>query len=659
MRKILTLLIPALLFIGCGDEATSEHKMDTVIPRKILFGNSERVNVSISSDGKNLAYLAPKNGIMNVHVAPIADFKTARPVTDDKKRGISYYDWAFNNKHIVHAQDLEGNENYTIFSTDIETNTTIPLTKSGARAVVLNTSPNFPDEILVGINARTPEYFDIYKVNVVTGKSQLLYENNEYYDLTIDDDFKLRFAVKKLADGTDEIYQFDGAGQTKLFDTIPSDDTLTTDIIDFNKSGDSIYMLDSRNRNTSALFSLNLQTSEKKLLIKDDDADVKGLIIHPTEKTVQAATAEYARREWHFLDEAFKNELEYLQDVHSGEVLLTSRSLDNNHWIVAYSNDTEPVAYYHFDRVKKQARFMFFNQPALANYKLQPMESVVIKARDGWELVSYLTKPKNTPAPMVLLVHGGPNARDSWGYRSSHQWLANRGYAVLSVNYRGSVGFGKEFINAGNGEWANEMHNDLVDAVNWAIDNKITTKDKVAIMGGSYGGYATLVGLTFTPDLFACGVDICGISNLMTFLDSIPPYWKPLRALLVKMLGADSDSEEGQMILKSRSPLTFVDRIKKPLLIGQGQNDPRVKKAESDQIVSKMKEQNIPVTYVLYPDEGHGFMRPENSMSFFAIAEHFLAKYLGGLTEPLDNDGTGSSYQIINGEDDLNMKPDK
>lgn len=655
MKKILALLIPALLLISCGDETQSESKMDTLIPRKILFGNPEKASVSLSSDGKNISYLAPKDGVMNVYIAPLANLKAARAVTDDK-RGIDSYFWAFDNKHIIYAQDVEGNENFRLLSTNIETNETIPLTPSNARSVVYEVSPNFPGEIIVGTNARKKEYFDAYKVDIITGKSELFYENNEYFALIVDDNFKLRFGKKKLTDGSDQVYQFDNAGNATLFDTITRDETLTTSIIDFNKSNDVIYMIDSRDRNTAALFSLNLITKEKQLLIQDDKADIRGVVVHPTERTVQAAVAEYTRRKWQFLDEAYKTEIEYLQTVHSGDVIVTSRSLDDNHWIVAYSNDVKPVAYYHFDRSKKHTEFLFFNQQELANYKLQPMEPVVIKSRDNLELVSYLTKPQNSPSPLVIMVHGGPNLRDVWGFSGRHQWLANRGYAVLSVNYRGSVGFGKDFINSGNGEWGNKMHNDLVDAVNWAIDNKITTKDQVAIMGGSYGGYATLVGLTFTPDLFVCGVDICGISNLATFLDSIPPYWKPLKAGLVKNLGADTETEAGRNHLKSRSPLTFADRIKKPLLIGQGQNDPRVTKAESDQIVEKMKQHNIPVTYVLYPDEGHGFVRPENSMSFFAIAERFLAKNLGGKVEPAGNDYKGSSFQFVHGEEYLDMK---
>jgi dipeptidyl aminopeptidase/acylaminoacyl peptidase len=283
------------------------------------------------------------------------------------------------------------------------------------------------------------------------------------------------------------------------------------------------------------------------------------------------------------------------------------------------------------------------------------MNPVIIKSRDGYDLVSYLTLPVGTdtdanarpehPLSMVLDVHGGPWYRDSWGYDPYHQWLANRGYAVLSVNFRGSTGFGKKFINAANGEWGGKMHDDLIDAVQWAVKQQIADPAKVAIMGGSYGGYATLVGMTFTPDVFACGVDIVGPSNLVTFMETIPPYWKPLIELFTQRIG-DHRTEQGRAFLTKRSPLTYVDRIQRPLLIGQGANDPRVKKNESDQIVEAMQKKNIPVTYVLFPDEGHGFARPENRLAFNAIAESFLAEHLGGRFEPIGDDFTGSSVKV-------------
>lgn len=346
----------------------------------------------------------------------------------------------------------------------------------------------------------------------------------------------------------------------------------------------------------------------------------------------------------------------------TGELEIVNRSLDDNTWIVAFLKDNGPAHYYSFDRQSGKSSFLFSSKPSLENLALSAMTPMIIQSRDKLSLVSYLSLPNaarktdrttHSPIPMVLLVHGGPHARDDWGYNGYHQWLSNRGFAVLSVNYRGSSGFGKAFANAGNGEWAGKMHDDLIDAVNWAIKQGITTKDKVAIMGGSYGGYATLVGLTKTPEVFACGIDIVGPSNLATLMTSIPPYWKPFYATLKKMVGGDPDTESGRAFLASRSPLTFVDKITKPLLIGQGANDPRVKEAESEQIVKMMESKHIPVTYVLYPDEGHGFKRPENRMSFFAVAEAFLAQHMGTTFEPVNNDFKNSSIDIVVGKKEI------
>jgi dipeptidyl aminopeptidase/acylaminoacyl peptidase len=329
-----------------------------------------------------------------------------------------------------------------------------------------------------------------------------------------------------------------------------------------------------------------------------------------------------------------------------------------------------PVKFYRYIRGAADAEkgapgklvFLFNNRDDLADYPLVKMHDRVIKSRDGLDLVSYLSLPPgsdpdgdgvpNEPLPMVLDVHGGPWARDSWGLNGTNQWLANRGYAVLNVNYRGSTGFGKEFLNASNGEWSGKMHDDLLDAVQWAIDEKIADKDKVAIMGGSYGGYATLVGLTYTPDTFACGVDIVGPSSLVTLLQNAPQYWQPFMPVMKVRVG-DVNTEEGRAELLKRSPLSLVDKIKKPLLIGQGKHDPRVTQLEADQIVKAMTDHKIPVTYVLYPDEGHGFHRPENNKSFNAVTEAFLAKQLGGRFEPVGDDFNGASITVPTGADQV------
>jgi dipeptidyl aminopeptidase/acylaminoacyl peptidase len=359
--------------------------------------------------------------------------------------------------------------------------------------------------------------------------------------------------------------------------------------------------------------------------------------------------------EWRILDDAIRADMEYLESVEDGEVLVTSRTLDDKLWTVAYLLDDGPVKFYLYDRDKKDAKFLFTSRDDLANYEFVKMHTPIIKSRDGLNLVSYLSLPKGSdpdgdgipdkPLPLVLDVHGGPWARDGWGFNSSHQWLADRGYAVLSVNYRGSTGFGKNFVNAANGEWSRKMHDDLIDAVNWAVEQGIANRDKVCIMGGSYGGYATLVGLTFTPEVFACGVDIVGPSSLVTLLQNVPPYWIPFMPVMKVRLG-DVDTEEGRAELLKMSPLPLVDKIVKPLLIGQGANDPRVTQLEADQIVHAMEAKKIPVTYVLYPDEGHGFSNEPNRMSFNAVTEAFLAEHLGGKYEPVGDDFEGSSIHV-------------
>jgi dipeptidyl aminopeptidase/acylaminoacyl peptidase len=423
--------------------------------------------------------------------------------------------------------------------------------------------------------------------------------------------------------------------------------------VGFDKTGGILYMIDSRNRNTAALIALDLASGTQTVLAEDPQADISDAMIHPTEKRVQAAAATYERKQWQILDVTLTHDLAYLWTLSTGEMEVISRTTDDTTWIVAYLIDAGPVRYYRYDRTNRQAQFLFTNRQALEGLPLAKMHATVIPARDGLELVSYYTLPVGSeddarpqaPLPMVLLVHGGPWARDTWGYDPWHQWLANRGYAVLSVNFRGSTGLGKAFINAANHEWGAKMHDDLLDAVDWAVQMGIADPARIAIMGGSYGGYATLVGLTLTPTTFACGVDIVGPSNLVTLIESIPPYWQPQIELFATRLG-DHRTEAGKAFLTERSPLSYVGRIQRPLLIGQGANDPRVKQPESDQIVQAMQAKGIPVTYVLYPDEGHGFARPENARAFNAIAEAFLATCLGGRYEPIGRDVAAASLTV-------------
>ena len=615
----------------------------------------------ISPDGEYLSYLAPVEGVLNVWV--VDDPGSARPITRDEERGIRDYTWTYDGQHILYIQDARGDENWHVYATNIATGETRDLTPfEKVNSQILSVNEKTPNEILVGINNRNPQLHDVYRIELSTGERTLIEENPGFVSYLFDNDDRTRFAMTFSPTGGQVILQRDESNQWQPFLEVPNTDAMTTGLAGFDKSNQILYLIDSRKRNTAALFTLDLASGKQELVAEDDRADVGGMLIHPTEKHAQAVSFTYDRNRWHVLDSAIQGDMDYLHSVEDGELSITSRTLDDRLWIAAYALDNGPVKYYLYDRTRKQANYLFSNRTDLDEYQLARMHSLTIKSRDGWNLVSYLTLPAGSapdgdtrpsnPVPLVLLVHGGPWGRDIWGYDSQHQWLSNRGYAVLSVNYRGSTGFGKEFINAGNGEWADKMHDDLIDAVNWAIRKKITQRDQVAIMGGSYGGYATLVGLTFTPDTFVCGVDIVGPSNLVTLLQNVPPYWVPILPVMKDRVG-DWTTEEGQKSLLAKSPLARVDQIQRPLLIGQGANDPRVKQVESDQIVEAMKEKNIPVTYVLYPDEGHGFARPENRLSFYAVAEAFLSEHLGGRFEPVGEDFQGSKIRVPEGADQV------
>ncbi len=643
-----------------------------LIPRSVFYGNPDRAGVQLSSDGKHLSWLADSDGVMNIWVAPRGDLAAAKAITKSKKRPISQYFWAFDNQHVLYMQDAGGNEDFHIYSVNLKTGEERDLTPMDKiRATFNGVSYKKPGEILIGLNNRDPRFHDVHRVNLKSGKSELVYENPGFAGFQFDDNYKLLLGTKQNAQGGMDIMKYspvkakktdgkpDPMADWKPFMSIGMEDALSTSPIATDRSGKNIYMWDSRGRNTRALYSMNLKTGKKKLISGDDKIEAGGLILHPTKRTVMAVGFTRERTEWKILDKSLKRDLAKLAKVDGGELRVVDGSLDDKTWIVQFVRDDGPAKYYLWDRRAQKETFLFSNRKELEGLKLSKMHPRTIKARDGLELVNYLSLPvdsdpeadgvPSSELPMVLLVHGGPWSRDGWGYDSLHQHLANRGYAVLSVNFRGSTGLGKDFLNAGNREWAGKMHDDLLDSVQWAVDQKIANKDKVCIMGGSYGGYATLVGLAMTPDTFACGVDIVGPSSIMTLLSTIPPYWEPLKKTF-KMRVGDWETEEGKAALIKASPLTHVDKIKKPLLIGQGANDPRVKQAESDQIVTAMNEKNIPVSYVLFPDEGHGFRRRPNRLVFFAAVEAFLSAHIGGKYEPATPDEfTGTTVKVPEG----------
>lgn len=613
----------------------TKTQLPPLISREILFGNPDRVSPKLSPDGKYLAYLAPdEKNVLQVWVRTVGK-EDDRQITADKKRGIRMFFWTYNPDGLIYLQDADGDENFHLYQVNIQSNIVRDLTPfQGVKAQLVALDHKFPDRVLVGMNVNNPKQFDVYRLNLNNGALDFDTENEgNFVGWTADADLQVRAAIAKTDDGGSELLYRQTLAQPWEILRHWSPEEQGSPAL-FSNDGKTLYITGNHDANAQRLLALNLANREETVIAEDPQYDLSGVLTHPTTNAIEAVGFYKEKLEWQILDDAIAADFEFLRQVRPGEFRISDRTLDDNNWLVVYFTDDSPAYYYAYDRTAKTTTFLFANKPALEEASLASMQPISYLARDGLTIHGYLTKPVGipTPVPAVLLVHGGPWGRDIWGYNSRAQWLANRGYAVLQVNFRGSTGYGKDFLNAGNREWAGKMHDDLLDAVNWLVAEGIAPKDKIAIMGGSYGGYATLVGLTFTPDVFAAGVDMVGPSNLVTLLETIPPYWEAMKKQLYHRVGNLETEEE---FLKSRSPLFFVDKIEKPLLIGQGANDPRVKEAESEQIVNAMRDAGKPVEYVLYTDEGHGFARPENRLHFYAIAEEFFAKYLGGRFEPI------------------------
>ena len=639
----------AALMAGLGASAAAAMADVPLIERAKLFGNPTRTGGQLSPDGKWISFIAPRDGVLNVWVAPAGDPDKARPLTEEKGRPIRTAFWSGDSKRVLFVNDKGGDENFLLYGVDVATGRQTALTPfEKTRVQIVGTSDSIRNRILVGVNNRDPRWHDVYDLDLDTGKLTEVLRNDGYAGFVADDQLKLRLAAKARPDGgTDYFRVVDNKVEATPVAQNGLDDNLTTGPRGFTTDGRTLYWVDSRDRDTAALVAQDMATGRMQVVGEDAKADVSGGLFNPRTGRVEAYAVNYLRNEYVPVGDAIKADLAFLKSQNKGEFFVGSRTDADDKWLVTFDPVTAPSSTWLYDRKAKSLTQLYVSRPELQGAPLQPMEAVEIPARDGLTLVSYLTRPAGAtgPVPMVLFVHGGPWARDGYGYNGAHQWLANRGYAVLSVNYRSSTGFGKKFISAGDLQWGRKMHDDLLDAVDWAVKRGVTSPDKVAIMGGSYGGYATLAGLTMTPDRFACGVDIVGPSNLMTLLQTIPPYWEAGKQQFYKRMG-DPTTEEGRKLLKERSPLTYADRITKPLLIGQGANDPRVNVAESDQIVAAMQARNIPVTYVVFPDEGHGFARPVNNIAFNAVAENFLAKCLGGRAEPVGDALQGSTAQI-------------
>ncbi len=639
-----------LLLLGAW---SAEAQLPALIPRQILFGNPERAHPQLSPDGTQIAWLAPdKNGVLNVWASAI-DGENPHPITNEPHRPIAWYAWGGDTKHILYLQDTGGDENQHLFSADLTSGNVRDLTPfRGVRAQNVLTDLQHPRFVLGALNLRDRHAFDMYRIDLETGAVTLEAANpGDVLTWTTDNDFVVRGAtafdgktaasIVRVRDGVDKpwrdlvVMPFERA----LF---AGEVFIGSLIAGFDPDGKSLVIHSALHSDKGRLVRVDLRSGEEYSVIAQDPRCDVGehdeflapkILTNPATNAIEAVLFDCTTPRWVFLDPKMESDFAIIGQGIAGFVDLISRDPSDRKWIVAARRSDAPTTYYVFDRETKTVRLLYHENPALQRYTLAPKKPVSIKARDGLELVSFLTIPPGVEArnlPLVLLIHGGPWDRDQDNYDPEVQFLANRGYAVLQVNYRGSTGFGIDFFNAGNDQLGRGMQEDLYDAVQWAIDQKIVDPKRIAAMGASMGGFATLRALAMRPDLFACGVDVVGPADLAANFRSWPSYWSNV---LTRWRRRGGDFDHDEALNRRVSPLYQVDKIRAPLLVGQGKNDARVKIAISDAMVAALRKAKREVGYVVYPDEGHGFQRPENQMDFYGRVEEFLAKHLGGRAE--------------------------
>ncbi|GHU14182.1 peptidase S9 [Alphaproteobacteria bacterium] len=643
-----------------SDSTAKKNSANTLIPRKVLLAKPDRFCVSLNHSGDKIAYAARKGDQLEVRVADLSG-KLLNKFSVRPSRGLNEIGlvWMFTGNHILVPQDENGDENYQIYCLDVVTGKSKNLTPfKGAKSSPKKISKKYPHDVIISCNKENPQWFDAYRVNIITGKIDLVFKNRVYVNFIFDSDLKLRIATKILQDGSHELYELRN-GKFESFKKVPYEDTKSSNPLFFSSDCKILYGLDSAGRDKNALVAYVLENKTSKVLYAGDLADISSVDTDPNTHAPRAVIVNYLKPEIFVLDPSVAKDMEYLKSKSEGATIkILEKNDPNNIWMVAFSSPTMSTKYYLYRRDEKNNRplslkYLFASQPELDKYQLQEMTPVVVKSRDGLDLVCYLTKAfdfkEGCPSKIIVYVHGGPWMRDSFGFDKTAQLLANRGYSVLQVNYRGSTGFGKAFTNAIDHN-LDKVRNDIIDGVNWAIANKIADRKQIAIMGGSFGGYSTLAGLAYTPDVFCCGVDVVGPSNWITMFKKVPPYWIPYMVGWYRCAG-DPRTEAGRAELLANSPITKIKNIKKPLIIFQGEHDPRVNTSESDQMVAAMKKNGLDVVYVLYPDEGHGFQREPNSISYLAITEKFLSRILGGWFESIhEKELEGSSHQILEGK---------
>lgn len=626
-------------------QAKTKEDVPPIIDRELFFGDPEIAGAQLSPDGKFIAFVKPYQGTRNIWVKKTAEpFTAAKLITNDTKRPIPSFFWSRDGKFILFVQDKGGDENYNVYAVDpagaTGTGPEVPAARNlteakSVRAMIFAVPKSDPDTMYVGLNDRDPAWHDLYRVKISTGERTLLRKNTERLTgWVFDRKDELRLATRSADNGDTEVLRVDPDGFKKIYSCSVFESCAP---VRYYKDNQRVYMVTNKGdaADLVSLVLFNPATGAEEKVESDplNRVDFGGASFSDKADELIATIYNDERVRIYWKSKEWQADYEFLKKKFPGkEIGMGAGTTDETLMLVSVSSDTEPGERYLFDRKTRKVTFQYRAYESLKREYLAPMKAIRYPSSDGLEIPAYLTLPKGVPAknlPVILFPHGGPWARDGWGYNSFAQFLANRGYAVLAPNFRGSTGYGKKFLNAGNKEWGQKMQDDITWGAKYLIAQGIVDPKRVGIMGGSYGGYATLAGLAFTPDVYACGVSIVGPSNLITLIDSIPPYWEPIRKIFYERMG-DPATPEGKALLERQSPLNSAAKIKAPLLVIQGANDPRVKKAESDQIVIALRERGFPVEYLVAPDEGHGFSRPVNNMAAYSQAEKFLAKHLGG-----------------------------
>lgn len=623
---------------------TASAQLPQLIDREIFFGNPEYAGAQISPDGKYISFLKPYNNVRNVWVKGIDEtFDKAKPVTAEAKRPIGNYFWSWDSKRILFVKDNDGDENFSAYAVNpsdpagangVPAAVNLTNAQKKARTLIYAVPRSDPDTIYIGINERDSAWHDLYKVSISTGQKTLLRENKDRLSGWIfDNGDQIRLATRSDVSGATEILRVDGDKFTKIYSCGVLENCGT---IRFNKDNKRVYLNTNKgDRDLSQLVLLDSETGKEEFVEQDPmkRVDFGGISFSEITKEPILTAYQDDKTRLYFKDKGFEADYKHIKkQLGDREVAFGSGTADEQKFIVSTFSDVDPGTIWIYDRKTKNLKTLYTVRERLPRAALAEMKPVRYPSSDGLEIPGYLTLPKGVEAknlPLIVVPHGGPWSRDGWGYHSLAQFLANRGYAVLQPNFRASTGYGKKFLDAGNGQWGDKMQDDITWGVKYLVGQGIADPKRVGIMGGSYGGYATLAGVTYTPDLYAAGVAIVAPSNLNTLLKSIPPYWESIRTTFHTRMG-NPNTPEGKAQLDRQSPLNSASKIKTPLMVVQGANDPRVNKAEADQIVIALRERNYPVQYLLAPDEGHGFARPVNNMALYAESEKFLAKYLGG-----------------------------